>query len=189
MEVPAYLQTSASPALLAQVIHTLDKRSRIRRAHTKDRSEVRGGGRRPWKQKGTGRSRHSTIRSPLWRGGGITFGPRSRKNRVAALPIRMRRKAFAGALADLVASEQVTIVRFDKAPTKTKAMAAFMTGYGRCLVLLSPEHHGLERFLRNIAGVVVLPASQATTKDVVGAAHVLIDEQALSILATRCSVV
>src|SRR5687767_13595733 len=79
---PAFLAVAASPLLLAQALHTSRKRTRIRRAHTKERAEVRGGGRKPWKQKGTGRSRHGSSRSPIWVGGGTTFGPRSRHERI-----------------------------------------------------------------------------------------------------------
>src|SRR3989344_4420590 len=88
--LPDFLTGTVSPLLLAQVRHTQRKRSRVRRAHTKERAEVRGGGRKPWKQKGTGRARHASTRSPIWVGGGTTFGPRVRKERVLRIPQAMK---------------------------------------------------------------------------------------------------
>jgi len=91
-------------------------------AHTKDRSEVAGGGKKPWRQKGTGRARVGSSRSPIWRGGGITFGPTNNRNFSKDINKKMKQKALLMALSDKVASQQLVIVdKWDLASAKTKA--------------------------------------------------------------------
>ncbi len=91
-----------NPDLIYQVVVSQMANRRKIIAHTKDRGEVRGGGKKPWRQKGTGRARHGSIRSPLWKGGGVTFGPTKKRVFKKEIPKKMRRKALFMALSEKV---------------------------------------------------------------------------------------
>jgi large subunit ribosomal protein L4 len=118
---------TAKPELIYQVVRVMQARSRQVLAHTKDRSEVRGGGKKPWKQKGTGRARHGSIRSPIWRGGGVTFGPTKERNFSLDIPRKMVKKALRAVLADKVANSQLVVCEdLSLAKPATKQMTAFL---------------------------------------------------------------
>lgn len=113
--------------LVAQVINAQSANRRAGIAHTKDRSEVSGGGKKPWQQKGTGRARHGSSRSPLWRHGGVTFGPRNTKNYKQTLPKGMKVAALYSLLSAKVAEGKVLFVEtFSESTGKTKAAEGFM---------------------------------------------------------------
>ena len=109
--------------VVQQVVVAQEANSRQSLAHTKTRGEVRGGGRKPWKQKGTGRARHGSIRSPLWSGGGITFGPRSNRNFTKSVNKKLRRKALAMVLSDKVKNEKLLVIdKLEISQPKTKLL-------------------------------------------------------------------
>ncbi len=115
------------PALVQQVAVIYSKNQRQALAHTKDRSEVRGGGKKPWKQKGTGRARAGSIRSPLWRHGGITFGPRNERNFKRGLPEKMRKSALLMVLTGKVKDKEFIVFDdFKLKDAKTKNMAEIL---------------------------------------------------------------
>lgn len=105
---------------LAVVAQMANSRKNI--AHTKTRGEVRGGGKKPWRQKGTGRARHGSIRSPIWRGGGITFGPRKEKNFYIKINKQVRRAALLMALSEKAREHHINLVeslQFENKKTKS----------------------------------------------------------------------
>lgn len=113
--------------LVHQIAVSLMANKRQVSAHTKNRGEVRGGGKKPWRQKGTGRARHGSIRSPLWRGGGITFGPRNEKVFEKDIPKKMRRKALFMILSQKAKDNQLIVLdKIQLEPAKTKEMARIL---------------------------------------------------------------
>ena len=155
-------------------------------ASTRDRGDARGGGSKPWRQKGTGRARIGSIRAPHWTGGGVAFGPTPRGYTVK-VNRKARRRALRAALS--VHAERGSVWAVD-APSfevpSTKAAAAMLEridGGGRVLVLVGDTESDCALSFRNIAWAQVLPARQAGVADLIGAAHLVISEAAIDELA------
>ena len=152
---------------------------------TKERSEVRGGGRKPWRQKGRGVARAGTIRSPLWTGGGTIFGPRPHSYR-QAMPKKMRKLARRSALSLKARDEQIRVVdslEFDE--IKTSRFAAMLREMGspkKVLILLADSHQNTLLSGRNIAGCSIMLATSASTYDILNNQMVIIEQSALPIL-------
>jgi large subunit ribosomal protein L4 len=143
--------------VLHQVVTAQMAAARSGTASTKTRSEVRGGGQKPWRQKGTGRARHGSIRSPIWVGGGVVFGPKPRSFE-KRVPKKMRKAALRVALADKAGEGRVWILDgFTEQRTKTAAGVLAAAGIeGRVLVVLdSDDDHArsVDRAFRNLDGV------------------------------------
>jgi large subunit ribosomal protein L4 len=156
-------------------------------AATKTRGMVRGGGAKPWRQKGTGRARAGSSRSPIWTGGGITFGPKPR-NYTFKVNRKERRAALRSALS--VHAERGTIAVLDPEPftaPSTKQAAELIAEWanGSLLVVLHEDQVDVALSFRNLPRVSVLPASDVGVADLVGAASLLFTEDALDELTRR----
>jgi len=151
--------------------------------NTKERSDVRGGGRKPWRQKGTGRARAGTIRSPLWRGGGTVFGPHPRDHRIKVNK-KVKRIALSSSLTSRAKDGNVIVVKslaFD-AP-RTREFAALLKNVGatgKTLVVLDKAHLPTIKSARNLRGVRLTLAESVNTYDVVWADKIVVADAALS---------
>jgi large subunit ribosomal protein L4 len=118
--------------LVHQVVTAMQANSRTPVAHTKTRGEVRGGGRKPWKQKGTGRARHGSSRSPIWKGGGITHGPRNEKDYSQKINKKMRARALFAVLSQKFRKGEVLFVEeLTMKNIKTKDAVTIMSGLSK----------------------------------------------------------
>jgi len=156
-------------------------------AATKTRGLVRGGGRKPWKQKGTGRARAGSIRSPLWRKGGAVFGPQPRDFSYA-LPKQARRNALRSALS-LKASEKQLLVldKIELPAAKTKEAARILRDLEvkSALIIDSSSNRSLFRAVRNIPGCRALDPKEVTAYDVLGHAWLVLTAPAFETLVER----
>jgi large subunit ribosomal protein L4 len=117
--------------LVQQVVTSMESSARTPVAHTKDRSDVRGGGKKPWQQKGTGRARHGSKRSPIWKGGGVTFGPRNEINRERKVNKKMKAKALFTILSRKAKNNEIIFVdSISFREAKTKDASAIFTALG-----------------------------------------------------------
>ena len=175
--------------LMHQVVTAQLAEARSGTASTKTRSEVRGGGQKPWRQKGTGRARHGSIRSPMWVGGGTVFGPKPRSfsQRVNK---KMRTAALRSALADK-ANDGALFVLDGFTEAKTKAASAALKGAGiggRVLVVLDPDDEAsitVDRAFQNLSSAAFTLYGSISTYDVLVADAVLFTKSAIEKFSQR----
>ncbi|MBM7096617.1 MULTISPECIES: 50S ribosomal protein L4 [Alteribacter] len=148
----------------------------------KGRSDVRGGGKKPWRQKGTGRARHGTIRSPLWVGGGVAFGPTPRSYGYK-LPKKVRRLAIKSALSSKVQAEEIRVLEGLSLETpKTKEMKAVLAGFSageKTLVVTADYNDAVALSTRNLPGVKTITADGLNVLDVVSHSNLVITQDAV----------
>lgn len=171
-------------AVLHQVIKAYLANQRQGNASTKTRAEVRGGGKKIWKQKGTGRARQGSIRAPHWRHGGVAFGPRPRLY-TQDIPKKVKALARRSAFNKRAMNDQVAVIeRFDLSEAKTKQIVQLLGKIGlgdqkKVLILTSGQNESVFRSARNLTNVAVLPFGEVSAYDVLNARQVLIEAEAL----------
>jgi len=172
------------PDLIHQAVTTQLSNARRPIAHTKTRGEVSGSGRKPWRQKGTGRARAGDIRMPQWVGGGVVFGPRKERNYYKRLPKKMRRKAIFMALTDKLIQKKIIILdklSLSKISTKEaeKVLHKLPIGEGSILLIISKTDPAVELSFRNLPYLKILLANCLNVYDILRYDWLILDQKAI----------
>ncbi len=172
-------------AVMHQAVVRQMANARLGTHDTKTRSEVRGGGAKPWRQKGTGRARQGSIRAPQWKGGGTVFGPQPRSY-AQKMNRKMRRLALRSALSAKAAESQVLVMdALELAEPKTKAMAEMLARLNidsSALILLPEANANVERSARNLGSVKTLRANCLSVRDLLGYDYIVIPREAVEMI-------
>ena len=181
---PALFDVKINPLVVHQVAVAQQANKRRPWAHAKPRAEVRGGGRKPWKQKGTGRARAGSTRSPIWRGGGVTFGPSSRRNYTKHVNKKTKQSALRMVLTDKAATENLIFVdSLDLPEVKTKQVIDVigklpLKGY-KTLFITEKNPRNLILSSRNLQDVDTLAANSLNIIDLMNYQNIVIPIGAL----------
>jgi large subunit ribosomal protein L4 len=191
MALPAAFRKGASrAATLFQAFVAGRANARQATAHTNNRARVAGGGKKPWSQKGTGRARQGSIRSPLWRHGGVVFGPNGRQY-AQRMPEKMRRAAFGEAVSERAAAGRVFVLeelRFGGERVRTREVVAWLRQIGdtgRTMVIAPELDEGIGRAMANLPDVELRTPGSLRLSDVMESDTLLVTRPALEALAVR----
>lgn len=179
--------------LLHQIVTSQMSNKRQVLAHAKGRGEVRGGGKKPWRQKGTGRARHGSVRSPIWKGGGVTFGPTKEKNFKKKLNRKMVRKALFVALSSKAKSDQLVMVDDFKLQTpKTKDMAGVMKNFLKmlgarpnALLVVPAGDENVKRASKNLPYLSTTEAKDLSPLQVLAHKHLIFLKDSIGVLEKK----
>lgn len=181
----AVFGVKANPQLVQLVVRAQQANAFVPYAHTKDRSDVRGGGKKPWRQKGTGRARHGSSRSPLWRGGGITFGPTKDRRLQKKVNQKEKRQALFMVLSDKATTNRLVVLEGWQAVSgKTKQIAALLaklpTKKQSTLIASGAKDVNLVRATRNMLRVQTTLADSLNVIDLLKHKFLLIDKSGVA---------
>ncbi|MBZ9572816.1 50S ribosomal protein L4 [Patescibacteria group bacterium] len=176
-----------NPDLVHQVVVSQMANRRQRIAHTKERGEVRGGGRKPWVQKGTGRARAGSIRSPLWKGGGVTFGPRKEKVFKKKIPKKMKRKALLMVLSGKAKNNLLVLMdklKIEKPKTRqiSEILNKLPCKTQNTLIVLSEVNRNLILAARNIPKVETIEARNLNSLDLLSFKYLIIPKDTIKVI-------
>ena len=185
---PEIFDVKMNTDLVHQAVVAQSANARQVIAHSKGRSEVRGGGRKPWRQKGTGRARHGSIRSPIWRGGGVTFGPT--KERVFAKKInkKMKQKALFMVLTSKVKDDELILLdKLEIKEPKTKLIAEILEALLKkkkknALIVILKKDGNLTRANKNIPYTKTLRADSLNVLDLLSFKYLLMPKEAIKVI-------
>ncbi len=190
-QIPAYIfSLKVKPELVQQIVVAQASNRRQPLAHTKGRSDVKGGGRKPWRQKGTGRARHGSIRSPLWIGGGVTFGPTKERNFKKKVNKKARQQALFMVLSDkLTADSFFAIDELALAEIKTKKFMEIIMRLPikdkKTLVVLDKKNDKVVRSARNLPNLKVVRLESLNILDLLSYPYLLMTEASIDLLAKK----
>ncbi len=194
IELPeAVFDLPGNDTLLHQVYVAIAANLRSPIAHTKDRADRAGSGKKPWRQKGTGRARIGQVRAPHWRKGGIVFGPTKDRNFSKEANRKMRQKAVRIALSEKLRADKVRFVdAFSFDDRKTKSFASLLSGLGivsgkKTLVGFAREERGIERMSRNLDRVENVLSENMSVYDLLQNEYLVITEETVAMLSGRIS--
>jgi large subunit ribosomal protein L4 len=184
---PKIFEVKPSIHLLAEAVRVSQNNSRQGTSNTKTRGEVRGGGKKPWKQKGTGRARVGSIRSPIWRKGGITFGPRANRNWELKMNKKAKTKALFMSLSDKAAEKHFFVIDqivLEKGKTRefVDVIKSFKDLGKHPLFVLPKKDNNLMRSSRNLPGVTSALASNLNIVDVMKADTIVALKDSLGVI-------
>lgn len=189
MELPKALEAEWNPDLVHQVIVAMAANRRKPVAHTKTRGEVSGGGKKPWRQKGTGRARHGSIRSPLWKGGGVTFGPRKEKIYHKKINKKMLKKAMLSVIFKKAGEGEIKALEPLILNTpKTKILVPVIkkiTKNNSAVLIIPRENKNANLAARNLARIKILFPENINVYDFLKYKEILIDKKVLNGLVEK----
>jgi len=194
IELPeAVFDVPSNDTLLHQVYVAISANLRSPIAHTKDRAERAGTGKKPWRQKGTGRARIGQVRAPHWRKGGIVFGPTKDRNFSKEANRKMRQKAIRIALSEKLRADKIRFVdAFSFDDRKTKSFSALIYGLGvlsgkKTLVGFAREERDIERMSRNIDKVENVLSENMSVYDLLQSEYLVMTKQSVAMFSERFS--